>query len=90
MCFATTWRSEARGGSGVFVERYQKTENGILADKAMSKHSGTRSADKVSGQGGQHLVHDLVLALPGDAAPGCLNYFPSAIYIYYTIQYNTR
>ena len=79
MRFAITWRSEARDRSGVFVERYQKTENGILADKAMSKHSGTRSADKVSGQGGQHLVHDLVLALLGAAASGCLNYFPSAI-----------
>ena len=79
MLFAITWRSEARDRSSVFVERYQKPENGILADKVMSGHRGTRSADKVSGQGGQHLVHDLVLALPGDAALGCLNYFPSAI-----------
>ena len=39
-----------RDRSGVFVERYQKPENGILADKAMSGHRGTRSADKVSGQ----------------------------------------
>ena len=48
--FAITWRSEARDRSGVFVERYQKPENGILADKVMSGHRGTRSADKVSGQ----------------------------------------
>ena len=61
MRFAITWRSEAR--AGVFIERYQKPENGILADKVMSGHSGTRSADKVSGQGGQHLVHATLFCL---------------------------